>query len=172
VGREPIGGIWIAVLSGYLILFSVLLLYSIVRFWPGPSDAAGTAVTYFVWRFTLSEEIRLVLVVILTGALGAMVHALRSFYWYVGNRIMVWSWLPKYILLPFVGSTLGLVFYLVIRGGFFSPQATASEASPFAFAALSGLVGLFSEQALLKLKEVAETLLAKPKPGENSKPQE
>jgi hypothetical protein len=31
---------------------------------------------------------------------------------------------------------------------------------------------MFSEQAVLKLKEVAETLLAKPQPGADAKPQE
>jgi hypothetical protein len=31
---------------------------------------------------------------------------------------------------------------------------------------------MFSEQAVLKLKEVAETVLAKPEPGEDSKPQD
>jgi len=76
-----------------------------------------------------------------------------------------------YVLLPFVGSTLGLVFYFVIRGGFFSPEATIEQTSPFGFAALSGLVGMFSEQAVLKLKEVAETLLAQPSSGEDSIPQ-
>jgi hypothetical protein len=65
-----------------------------------------------------------------------------------------------YILLPFVGSTLGLVFYFVIRGGFFSPEATTEQTSPFGFAALSGLVGMFSEEAVQKLQDVAETLLA------------
>ena len=112
------------------------------------------------------------MIVAMAGALSALVHALRSLYWYVGNRELVFSWLVMYILLPFVGATLGLVFYFVIRGGFFSPEATIEQTSPFGFAALSGLVDMFSEQAVLKLEEVAETLLAKPQPGEDAAPQE
>jgi hypothetical protein len=77
-----------------------------------------------------------------------------------------------YVLLPFVGSTLGLVFYFVIRGGFFSPEATIEQTSPFGFAGLGALVGMFSEQAVLKLKEVAEILLAKPSVGKDPVPQE
>ena len=73
-----------------------------------------------------------------------------------------------YVLLPFVGAALGLVFYLVIRGGFFSTQASVDETSPFGFAALAALVGMFSEQAVLKLKEVAETLLSKPAQGKDA----
>ena len=76
-----------------------------------------------------------------------------------------------YILLPFVGASLGLVFYLVIRAGFFPPQASVDQTSPFGFAALAGLVGLFSQQAVLKLKDVAETLLTKAEQGEDFKPQ-
>lgn len=177
VGASPVGLIGIILITAYLIFFSILLLYGLVQFWPPPPAAKGVAptsssVTFLFWPFSISDEIRLLLIVALAGALGAMVHALRSFYWYVGNRVLVRSWLIMYILLPFVGTTLGLVFYLVIRGGFFTTQAPVQQASPFGFTALAGLVGLFSEQAVLKLKQVAETLLAKTPKGEEAKPQE
>jgi hypothetical protein len=108
----------------------------------------------------------------MAGALGGMVASLRSLYWYVGNRELIWAWMLMYVLRPFVGTTLALVFYFVIRGGLFSPQAKIADTSPFGFAGLSALVGLFSEQAVLKLKEVAETLLSKPSPGADARPQE
>jgi hypothetical protein len=84
--------------------------------------------------------------VILAGALGSLIHAVRSVYWYVGNRELVWSWLAKYVVLPFLGAALAVVFYFVIRGGFFSPQAGFEQTSPFGFAALAAMVGMFSEQ--------------------------
>jgi hypothetical protein len=62
------------------------------------------------------------------------------------------------------------MFYFVIRGGFFSPQSDFSQTSPFGFAALSAMVGLFSEQAVLKLKQVAETILSKPESGADPTP--
>lgn len=177
VGASLVGPTGIVLITAYVILFSIVLLYSLVQFWPPPSPAEGaaqtsTAVTFLFWTFPVLDEVRLIFIVAMAGALGSLVHALRSLYWYIGNRELVFSWLAKYILLPFVGTTLGLVFYFVIRGGFFSPEATIEQTSPFGFAALSGLVGMFSEQAVLKLKEVAETLLAKPKPGEDAAPQE
>lgn len=52
---------------------------------------------------------------------------------------------------PFPGTALAVVFYLVIRGGFFSPQAGFRQTSPFGFAALAALLGIFSERAVLKL---------------------
>ena len=117
-------------------------------------------------------ETRLLLLVMLAGALGSLMHALRSLYWYTGNRQMVWSWVAFYMLLPFTGAMLAVIFYLVVRGGFFSPQASTETTSPFGFAALSALVGLFSPQATLKLKEVAETIFTKPPAGADTKPQE
>jgi hypothetical protein len=71
-----------------------------------------------------------------------------------------------------MGAILAVIFYFVVRGGFFSPQASFEFTSPFGFAALSALVGLFSSQATLKLKEVAETIFTKPGPGTDTKVQE
>ena len=143
---------------------------------PSPSPTASpvqepVAVEFFGWQFKLWDEQRLLLLVLLAGALGSILHDLRSVYWYVGNRNLVKSWMVMFIVLPFAGATLALVFYLVVRGGFFSPQSSFKETSPFGFAAFAALIGMFSPQAVLKLKEVAETLLTKPGAGANSQPQ-
>jgi hypothetical protein len=86
--------------------------------------------------------------------------------------MMVWSWVGFYLLLPLTGAILAVIFYFVVRGGFFSPQASFENTSPFGFAALSALVGLFSPQATLKLKEIAETIFTKPAAGADTKVQE
>jgi len=174
---NPVGFVGKLVITIYLLLFSILLLYGLVQFWPVTTSTSGgtssaSPVTFFFWTISISDEVRLILIVAMAGALGGLVHSLRSLYWYVGNRELVWSWMLMYVLRPFVGTTLALVFYFVIRGGLFSPQAKITDTSPFGFAGLAGLIGLFSEQAVLKLKEVAETLLSKPSPGTNAKPQE
>jgi len=135
-----------------------------------PSATPGY-VTAFGKKFEVYDEVRLLWIVIFAGALGSLIHALRSVYWYVGNRKLICSWIAKYLMQPFAGSALAVVFYLVIRGGFFSPQAGFGNTSPFGFAAMAALVGLFSEQAVLKLQEVAETVFTKPSPGADSKPQ-
>jgi hypothetical protein len=112
------------------------------------------------WKPWLWSETRLLLIVILAGAFGSLVHAIRSFYWYVGNRNLRWSWALTYALSPFAGGILAMVFYFVVRGGFFSSQSTIDATSPFAFAAFSGLVGMFSTEAVEKLKQVAGTVFA------------
>ena len=143
---------------------------------PSPAPSASPSpspplVTILGWQFGLEDEQRLLLLVLLGGALGTLVHSLRSVYWYVGNRSLVMSWMAMYFMLPFAGAALALVFYLVVRGGFFSPQSSFQQTSPFGFAAFSALIGMFSSQAVLKLKEVAEVLLSKPQIGANPEPQ-
>jgi hypothetical protein len=97
---------------------------------------------------------------ILVGALGAIIHALQSFYCYVGNRNLKWSWIPMYFVLPFIGAGSSTVFYLIIRGGLMS--GVAEHDNVFGLMAIGGLVGLFSPQALEKLKNVSEIIFNKP----------
>lgn len=130
-------------------------------------------IKFFGGRFAAAVflETRLLLLVMMAGALGSLMHALRSLYWYTGNRKMIWSWVAFYILLPVTGGILATIFYFVIRGGFFSSTAQFETTSPFGFTALAALVGLFSPQATLKLKEIAETVFSKPAPGTDNQPQ-
>lgn len=171
IGNSPMGLTGILLMAIYNIVLTLILLVGIVLILP--TVAIGTELkTVSILGFDFTVEARLVLLVALSGALGGLVHSLRSFYWYLGNRELVWSWAGMYLLMPFVGITLGVVFYLIIRGGFFSPQASVQQTSPFGFAAMAALVGLFSEQAVLKLKKVAETVLTEASEGKNAKPQD
>jgi hypothetical protein len=136
---------------------------------PAPApQPTPSRIVIFGRPFEIWDEVRLLLIVVIAGALGSLVHEIRSLFWYVGNRWLKWSWVAKYILQPFAGSSLALIFYVVVRGGFFSPQTTFANTSPFGFAALAAIVGLFSEQAVLKLKEVSEMVLTKPPRGADS----
>lgn len=176
-GEHPVGPVGIVMLIVYFIGLSTLVFYSLVQFLPERTSTETTAagmstMTYLYWTMTIAGEIRLFITVALAGSLGSLVHALRSLYWYIGHRVLVRSWVPKYILMPFVGATLSVVFYFVIRGGFFAAGTNVSQTNPYGFIAVGVLIGMFTEQAVLKLKEVAETMLAKPQPGADAKPEE
>lgn len=119
----------------------------------------------FWMDFCLSDEERLFLIIMFAGALGGLVHALRSFYWYAGCRKLVLSWAGFYITLPVLGAAMATIFYLVVRGGFFSPQSQISDTSPFGFAAMAVLIGMFTEQAAVKLKDILETFLSQAPKG-------
>src|SRR5262245_49150673 len=69
-------------------------------------------------RRLADSDSALLRIVLLAGALGGLLHAIRSFVWYVGNRDLRWSWVPTYLTLPIVGALLAAVTYLVVRAGF------------------------------------------------------
>jgi IPT/TIG domain len=106
----------------------------------------------------------------LVGAIGAILHVLRSFSWYVGNRDLVWSWIPTYFILPFVGALTSIAFYLIIRGGLMT--AASESDNVFGLLAIGTLVGLFTQPALEKLKKISEGILTSAPTGKDSKPVE
>jgi hypothetical protein len=62
-----------------------------------------------------------------------------------------------YLLRVFVGSSLAVLFYFAIRGGFLGAATNSAEINPYGIAALAGLVGLFSKQGTDKLREIFDT---------------
>jgi hypothetical protein len=188
-GSSRVGVVGIVLILSSLVALAALLLYILIVLLPIPfGDATapatgGTAspqmtgsepfdhdVILFGVTWKMSDEERMLILVITAGALGSLIHALRSAYWYVGNRNLVLSWVPKYLLLPFCGAILAVLFYFVVRGGFFAPRTSSMHTSPYGFCALACLVGLFSEQAVLKLKQVAETVFMTTEQGKDANP--
>lgn len=102
--------------------------------------------------------VRLLLLILLVGALGASLHGLTSLAEYVGNRDFETSWTTWYMLRPFVGAILAAVFYFVIRAGLFGEGGLQDPEDLYVVMALAGLIGLFSKQALYKLSELFTVL--------------
>jgi hypothetical protein len=107
---------------------------------------------------SMTYDRRLLLLVIIVGALGSYIHVVSSFGDFVGNRTFTRSWIWWYLLRPFVGVPLALLFYFAIRAGFLTAGASAGDVNRFGIAAVAGLVGMFSVTAADKLKEVFGTL--------------
>ncbi|HEV3077965.1 MAG TPA: IPT/TIG domain-containing protein [Thermoanaerobaculia bacterium] len=184
-GRGTVGKFGIILLLIMFSTFALLEVAALVWIWPALASAAGagSAATACpegsLWLISWcpSGDQRLLCIVFLAGMLGGVIHALRSLGWYVGNRHLVRSWIPWYLLLPLLGGLVSVVFFLVIRGGFFTPQtsqggtagstATGSLPNVFGFAAFSAMIGLFTNQALLKLQQTFESLLATREQGKD-----
>jgi hypothetical protein len=164
----------VVVLLAAFIVLDLLTFYGIWTFWPAEEavgKAAGKTVHVFGYHRSVSRETLFFVIVALSGALGGSIHSLRSISWYIGNRKLKWSWIPFYLLRPLVGATLATLFYFVLRAGLFSPSAQTQATSPYGFAALSALVGLFAEQAVEKLKTVAEQFFQEAPKGADQAPQ-
>jgi hypothetical protein len=155
-----------------LVLLAIALAYLVACVWPasfGPDTPGGKAVTiaFIGTNGTLATtaDVQLLMLVMVAGALGSFLHTATSFADFVGNEKLARSWLWWYLLKPFVGMGLAVIFYLVIRGGFLSAGAEAGKVNIYGIAALAGLTGMFSKQATDKLGEVFTTLF-QTKPGE------
>ena len=111
----------------------------------------------FEWPIT--RDLQLLLMVLCAGALGTFVHAVGSLADYIGNQKTISSWFWWYITRPFLGATMALIFYAVLRGGFLTGTAAdVRVVNPFGAIAVAALVGMFSDKASLKLKEIFDTL--------------
>jgi hypothetical protein len=148
----------------YMAIMAIFLAYVVFALFPERITGDNgvivwhTNVKFLTFKFVIQPETRLLLLVMAMGAFGSYVHAGTSFVSYVGNRSFKESWTWWYLLRPFIGMALAVIFYFVIRGGLFSAGAAASDISPYGFAAVAGLVGMFSKQATDKLEEVFNNL--------------
>jgi hypothetical protein len=159
---------WVPGLRAYYLFLPLVLAYLLVSVWPEAVDPSATPVQWkpdldliFLPPFALGPESRLLLIVIIAGALGSFVHGATSLTTYLGNRMLVRSWSWWYWLRPLIGIGIALVFYFVVRGGFLllvTSGTTHSDVSPFGIAAIAGLSGMFSKQATDKLREVFDSL--------------
>jgi hypothetical protein len=154
-----------AVLLLYFISVAVLLMYFLIRLWPDHPPSGGTTWdkrVYVFWKpgaiAYVSDDVRLLLLVVMAGGLGSFIHAATSFVDYVGNRRFVRSWLLWYMMRPLIGSALAVVLYVAVRGGLLNPAAGSESVSPFGVVAVASLAGMFSKQATDKLNEVFCTL--------------
>ena len=121
-------------------------------------------VKFLHWR--MSRDVNLLCLVLIGGALGSFIYTARSFVDFVGNGTIRGSWTVWYLMYPFIGAALALIFYLAIRGGFLSTASSSADINLFGLVAISGLVGMFSKQATSKLGEVFTTLFKTDKEAE------
>ena len=146
----------------YFVIIVPLTLYFLITTWPMSGTGVDTGeVTYFfgLLTLTLPMEARILVLVILAGALGACLHLGRSFTYFLGRKNLkkdFWYW---YMLRPFKGATLAVIFYLAFRGILFT--AIPSDFNLYGIIAVACLVGMFSKQATGKLKKVFDELFVK-----------
>lgn len=158
------------ILATYYMILPILLVYLLFKVFPQyPWTTPGPQpITFFsVHQIWTTLEERLILLVVVAGALGSYIHSATSYSDYRGNRQFGPSWLLWYLLRPLVGVCLALIVYFAMRGGLLSvvlggsaaaDAAKAENINPFGIAAISGLTGMFSKQAADKLAEVFTTL--------------
>ena len=173
IGNGFVGRIWIVLLSLVLVAMATVVTVVLLQLWPASTGSSTSLLTNHIVlgvHANLNLDTNLLLVAMLSGALGGLLHSLRSIAWYVGEHQLKWSWVLFYTSLPFVAAILALLFYFVLRGGLISAQGTSKDLSPYGIAAITGLVGLFSNQAAEMLKNVFTNIFAKAPQGSDPAP--
>jgi hypothetical protein len=93
--------------------------------------------------------------------LGGTIRALHSLVKHLGLKDFSFYWSWFYITLPFTSAGLAIVIYFVLRGGFYGGGfGKGLVLNIFSFAALAALTGLFTDNAMERLKQAASTMLA------------
>ncbi len=171
MGRSFVGAIDVAALLIVILVLMTATVYSLIVLWPPSTNSTSVpSSVLFTVKVSPNRDQEFFLVVGLSGALGGLIHSLRSLYWYIGNRVLRRSWLAMYLALPIIGSALAIVFGLVLRGGLLVGEGTGTQINFYGFAAISALVGLFSPEAAEKLKQVFSTLLTPAESGRDRAP--
>jgi hypothetical protein len=151
----PSPAAWI--MSVIYLLTAGLLIYLLSAIWPEEKDGRNV-VNLFRWCLGISQEVRLIWLVVIASALGSYIHTVTSFTLYTGNRSLSPSWLAWYVLRPAISAALALIFYFALRAGLFSGATADQTINPFGIAAISGMVGMFSKQATEKLSKIFDTI--------------
>jgi hypothetical protein len=176
VGEGPgsgyVGVIGIVIVSCVLFAMFFLAIYTLIQLWPKGSETGDpgsqSTSSWLWWQGNFGNETRLFAIVLSAGTLGGLGHALRSLYWYVGNRNLRGSWILMYLCLPATGAAIALLTYLLLRGGFTTSIGDSSNINPYGVAAISALAGLFAREAIEKLKTVFATILSPAEKGKDS----
>lgn len=160
LGR-PMGVTGILLFGFFFVLLAVGVVQLLIAAWP---DQTGGVMLFGIISIQIPDgvDLRLILIAILSGVLGAFIHAATSFADYLGNRKLKRSWAAWYLLRPFIGMALALLFYFLIRGGFLAPGAAGGAISPYGIAAIGGLAGMFSKNASDKLEQVFKDIFKPP----------
>ncbi|MFG2638970.1 hypothetical protein ACGFX8_35580 [Streptomyces sp. NPDC048362] len=162
------------IMSIFLLCLAVLLLYTIFCLWPTPvptpirgNETRKEVVSWFGVTFTVRHDQLALLLVLLSGALGGTLKRISriSHIRTIPGRVPP---IYTYITMPFIGSMLAFITYLIIQAGFMAPSNQSTYIDPFQIAGMAALTGLFAEEASRKLESVFNTW--SPKKSDARKP--
>jgi hypothetical protein len=125
-----------------------------------PLDSAKPAhVSYLWWSGMVTKPMVFILVSLIGGALGGALHALASLTSHVADRDFGASWTMWYLTNPVVGASLATIFLFVLQAGL-GGQAAPTTGGLYGIVAVATLSGLFSRNALNKLKDIFDVAFA------------
>ncbi|WP_447750431.1 hypothetical protein [Pseudomonas nicosulfuronedens] len=164
--RRRANSLQVTLMGSGLMFLALVLAVALVSLWPQsypkfpPAGAVGDPGVQCLIGWCPGPDARLLVMVMVAGALGSFVHVAKSFGDFVGNDRFMASWIWWYLLKPCIGMALALMLYLIVRALLLTVNAASDSASVnlYGLMAMAGLVGMASKQSTDKFAEVLDTL--------------
>jgi hypothetical protein len=127
-------------------------------------------ITGFLPNTLLSEsrEIRLISISALFGLLGGAVSGINSLLhrriWDSGKYVNIRRLLYNYYSRPWIAMSVGIVTYVTLRAGLLNvgTAGNISLISEYGVAAIAALVGLMTDEIIIRLRDIFRTLFGIP----------
>lgn len=149
-----------------LIVFAAAML-SLLAIWPRTTGElalnATRSITFPIGGgVALGPEILLAITIVLAGVVGACVYSLYAISLHLGNyKDFDSAWTAWYILRLPIGAGMAFIVYVFVRGGILTIGADLKSLNLLGLTGISALVGLFSEHAMNKLLDLADSMFGK-----------
>lgn len=158
------------VLGTYYAILLVVFGVALFALWPpsdlraavaaNPAGSANLTLSFFGVQEVgaVSYDHVLLMLALVAGALGSLVHGITSLARYRGSQRLYQSWFLWYLTLPPVGALLGMSVYGLLGGGLLVLSGSA-VLNPPTILAVGFLSGMFSKDLIPKLAEIFGDLL-------------
>lgn len=164
--RRRASALQITLMGAGLMLFALFLAVLLVNLWPQsylafpPAGTLGDPGVQCVFGWCPGPDARLLVMVMVAGALGSFIHVAKSFGDFVGNDRFMASWIWWYLLKPCIGMAFALVLYLMVRAVLLAVNIATDSAGVnlYALMAMASLAGMASKQGLDKFAEGLDIL--------------
>ncbi|UCH92746.1 MAG: hypothetical protein JSV88_20955 [Candidatus Aminicenantes bacterium] len=145
-------------LGFFLLIIPFILVFFIIDFWPIKDTSNAWTTSTMILNFQLSFPLRMLLLVLLAGALGSYIHVATSFSYHIAKRDYEPHWYWWYWMRLPIGAALALMFIMIIEGGIFITTTGTNHANPVTTIGIAALIGLFSRHALEKLRDIFDVI--------------
>ena len=157
------GGLWdwlkLLLLGYYLLIIPVILVFFVIDFWPVKNSANAWLSTTLILNLNISFHLRMLLLILMSGALGSYIHVATSFSYHIAKRDFEPHWYWWYWMRLPIGAVLALVLIMVINGEIFVNPFINDGAAPSTAIGIAALIGLFSRHLLEKFRDIFDVIL-------------
>lgn len=134
-----------------IVILSLFIIHFVCLLYP---ESTSYKLLGFI-RLDISLKERAILLIVICGFIGSLIHMITSFTDYVGAGMIKLNWLWWYLLRPFTGAFLALAVYFLFK----DEKAILGNNDFDQEMGIAVLAGLFSKITLQKLEELLRKLL-------------